>query len=149
MSKNGSKGFCAIGFENIKKECNCGTLWRSAGILGASFIFTIGRRYTEQRSDTAKTWRNIPLYHYEDLDHFCKSLPRSCRLVGIEMDKKAIPIKKYSHLSRVAYMLGAEDFGLTRKAIEKCDHLISLPGETSLNVSTAGSIVLFDRLQKQ
>lgn len=35
------KGFFGIGVYQIKRSENIGTLWRSAYILGASFIFTI------------------------------------------------------------------------------------------------------------
>jgi tRNA G18 (ribose-2'-O)-methylase SpoU len=41
--------------------------------------------------------------------------------------------------------LGAEDNGLTKKAIEKCHYLVKFKSEKSLNVSVAGSIVLYDR----
>ena len=37
--------FYGIGIVNTKTEANIGTLWRSAHAFGASFIFTVGRRY--------------------------------------------------------------------------------------------------------
>jgi len=48
------RGFFGIGIQNIKTESNIGTLWRSANILGADFIYTIGKRYKKQSSDTMK-----------------------------------------------------------------------------------------------
>jgi tRNA (guanosine-2'-O-)-methyltransferase len=42
------RGYYGIGIENVKTAENVGTLWRSAYILGASFIFTIGKRYKKQ-----------------------------------------------------------------------------------------------------
>ena len=44
-----------------------------------------------------------------------------------------------------AYLLGAEDNGLTKAAIEKCHALVKFKSEMSLNVAVAGSIVLYDR----
>jgi tRNA G18 (ribose-2'-O)-methylase SpoU len=41
--------------------------------------------------------------------------------------------------------LGAEDSGLSKKAIEKCHFLVKFKSPKSLNVSVAGSIVLYDR----
>lgn len=38
-------GFFGIGILNNVDELNIGTLWRSAYILGASFIFTVDRKY--------------------------------------------------------------------------------------------------------
>jgi tRNA G18 (ribose-2'-O)-methylase SpoU len=34
---------------------------------------------------------------------------------------------------------------MTKKAMEKCHHLVKFNSEKSLNVSIAGSIVLYDR----
>jgi tRNA(Leu) C34 or U34 (ribose-2'-O)-methylase TrmL len=41
-----------IGIYHPKTRNNVGTLWRSAYQLGASGLFTIGRRYERQSSDT-------------------------------------------------------------------------------------------------
>jgi len=68
--------------------------------------------------------------------------------VGIELIESAIPIKEFKHPKQACYLLGAEDHGLTKEAIEACQEIIYLPGERSLNVSVAGSIVIFDRINK-
>ena len=44
-----NRGYFGIGIHHVKNEENIGMLWHSADILGADFIFTIGRRYNEQR----------------------------------------------------------------------------------------------------
>jgi hypothetical protein len=53
---NGSppRGFFAVGVDQPKCEINIGTLWRTAHILGAAYLFTIGKRYRRQPSDTTK-----------------------------------------------------------------------------------------------
>lgn len=128
---------------------NIGTLWRSATIFGASFIFTIGKRYKRQSSDVLKSYRHIPLFHYDTFDDFYKGLPYDCQLIGVELDDKAVPIKSFTHPQRCVYLLGAEDNGLTREAIDKCHKIIQLPGCFCLNVSTAGGIVMYDRTNKK
>jgi len=138
-----SRGFCGIGIFHSKTPVNVGTLWRSAAILGADFIFTVGRRYDHQPSDTMKAWRHIPLWHFSDLDDL--RVPRDCKLVGIELDKRARPIHTFAHPERAVYLLGAEDRGLSKEAIARCHSLVCLPGEWSMNVAVAGSIVLHDR----
>ena len=143
-----NRGYFGIGIENCKTELNIGTLWRSAHIMGASFIFTIGKRYKKQSSDTMKTWRSIPLYHYDTFEEFYKSMPHDCILTGVEIHESSKPIKEYKHPERCIYLLGAEDHGLSSIAIEKCHNLIQLEGDYCLNVSVAGSIVIFDRLTK-
>jgi len=143
------RGYFGIGIENGKTVANLGTLWRSAYIFGASFVFTIGQRYKKQCSDTPCTPRHIPLYHYDTLDRFYSDgLPYDCRLVGVEMDDRATPIAQYKHPQRAIYLLGSEDGGLRIKTVERCHELVVLPGDHSMNVAVAGSIVMFDRVNK-
>lgn len=56
------RGFFGIGIEYPVTAKNVGTLWRSAHIMGADFMFVIGRRYTKVATDTLKSWRHIPLF---------------------------------------------------------------------------------------
>ena len=144
-----NRGYFGIGIENVKTSENIGSLWRSAFIFGASFIFTIGNRYKKQASDTPKSWRHIPLYNYNTFNEFYELMPYNCKLTGIELSNDSIPIKNYNHPERCIYILGAEDNGLSKEAILKCHDLIIIPGTCCLNVSIAGSIVLFDRIQKK
>ncbi len=140
------RGFFGIGIEHTKTEANVGTLWRSADLLGAAFIFTIGRRYRRQASDTMKTSRRIPMWHFETLDGLV--LPIDCPLVGVELDDRATPIETFTHPERCVYLLGAEDHGLTKAAIARCHRLVKLPGRASMNVAAAGTVVLYDRQAK-
>ena len=146
MRKN---GFFGIGVEGLKTKDNFGTLFRTAQVMGADFLFLIGRRFKQQYTDSMKSWRHIPIYEYETFEDFYKHMPYKSKLVGIEIDESAVPIKTYKHPKQACYLLGAEDLGLSKEAIEKCEEIIYLPGEKSVNVSVAGSIVLFDRIQKQ
>lgn len=146
---NNERGYFGIGIQNTKSEINIGTLWRSAAIMGASFIFTIGRRYKQQAADTMKTWRHIPLLHYATFEEFYRMMPYDCRLVGVELDNRSVPLQGFTHPQRCVYLLGAEDHGLTKEALNKCHSIIQLPGTHCMNVSVAGSIAMYDRIQKQ
>jgi tRNA G18 (ribose-2'-O)-methylase SpoU len=70
-------------------------------------------------------------------------------LIGIEMTDNAYPLSEFIHPNRACYLLGAEDNGLTTEAISACQEIIYLPGERSMNVAVAGSIVLYDRITKK
>lgn len=139
------RGFFGIGISHTKTEVNVGTLWRTAHLFGAAFVFTIGRRYKSQASDTMKSTRHIPLYHYDEIDELHAHLPNGCKLVGIELDQRAVALASYRHPQRACYLLGAEDHGLTKDEIARCHDLVRLPGEFSMNVAVAGSIVIYDR----
>ena len=138
-------GFFGVGIEHGKNRTNYGTLYRTAFLMGASFLFIIGKRFRKQCSDTVKSWRTIPTFSYETFDEFYRNLPHDCMLVGIELDESAVPLEKFEHPKRACYLLGAEDHGLTSIAVKKCHKLIQLRGEYSMNVSVAGSIVLYHR----
>ncbi len=145
-----SRGYFGIGIENCKTGHNLGTIWRSAHCLGASFIFTIGNRYRYQASDTTKAWRSIPLYQYATFEEFYAHLPHDCQVVGVEFPhEKAKSLSSFSHPERCVYLLGAEDHGLSKKAIERCHRIVYIPSKMCMNVAVAGSIVMYDRAARR
>jgi tRNA G18 (ribose-2'-O)-methylase SpoU len=148
MSVGNRRGYFEIGIARAKTETNIGTLWRSAYQLGAAGIFTIGRRYKRQSSDTTQTWRHIPLREYCCMEDFLNHRPYSCQIVGIEMGGREL--SKFVHPEQCCYLLGAEDSGLSSAEIAKCNMLVSLSSirTNSFNVSVAGSLVMYDRFIK-
>lgn len=143
-----SRGFFEIGIFRSKCPANVGTLWRSAYQMGASGIFTIGKRYKRQASDTVKAHRHIPLREFLDMDDFMSALPYGCPVVAVEMGGD--PIEGFRHPERAVYLMGAEDHGIPDAALARCHHVISLPSVRveSYNVAVAGSLVMFDRMNK-
>lgn len=140
--------YFGIGIVRPKTRENVGVLWRTALIYGASFVFIIDAKYKKQASDVLKVWSKIPLFQFETVESFLNTVPYSCKIIGIEMDEDSIPIKDFEHPARAIYLLGSEDNGLSNVMKNKCQDLILLPGERSLNVAVAGSIVVFDRINK-
>ena len=100
--------YFAIGVYKPKTEENIGTLWRSAYILGADFIFIIGKKYKKQRTDTHKVWSKIPLFQFETFESFYASMPYSCKLVGIELHDRAEEIRE------IYYKLNQEDIKILK-----------------------------------
>lgn len=143
------RGYFGIGIFHCKTETNVGTLWRSAAILGADFIFTIGKRYQAQSSDTVKAPRHIPLYHYKDYEDFFQHVPYSCPVIAVELADNSVPLETFVHPERCIYLLGAEDNGIPESILTRCQNTVQLIGEYCYNVSTAGSIVMYDRAVKR
>ena len=142
------RGYCGIGIMNGKTPENLGTLWRSAWCLGANFIFTIGKRYKKQSSDTTATYRKIPLYHYDDFEDFNKHRPYDCLLVGVELTAHAKDLTAFVHPERAIYLLGQEDGSLAPKVLDKCNHIVKFTSKHCLNVASAGTVILYDRQLK-
>ncbi|MGB1308979.1 MAG: RNA methyltransferase [Oceanihabitans sp.] len=145
MVDNFKNEFFGIGIQNGKTPENLGVLWRSAQNLGASFIFTIGNRYAKQACDTHHAVHAMPYFHYKNFEDFYNNLPKGARLVGVELTETAVPLETFKHPRRCVYLLGAEDHGLSKEAISKSHFLVKFKSELSLNVSVAGSIVMYDR----
>jgi len=143
------RGYFGVAVYHPKRSINVGSLWRTAHILGAKFLATIGHRYRNQASDTVKATRHTPLFEYESFDKFYENIPRDCKLVGLELVPEGISIEKFSHPHRAIYLLGAEDHGLPEQVLARCHHLVRLPGTFSLNLAVAGSIVIYDRVRER
>ena len=155
------RGYFGIGIYRCKTPHNVGTLWRSANSLGADFIFTIGERFPErarvnpfhackemkQSSDTLKTPRHIPWLNFDSVQALRDAMPATS-LVAVELDERAVPLAAFSHPARAVYLLGAEDHGVPQKDLALCDRIVQLPGTHCLNVSTAGTVAMYDRVAK-
>jgi tRNA G18 (ribose-2'-O)-methylase SpoU len=140
-----TRGYFAIGVEGISKAVNLGNLLRSAHAFGASFVFTIGAdNRALMHTDTAKSSSHLPVYHWRDLAEL--ELPKGCNLVGVELLDEARDLPSFPHPLRAAYVLGPERGALTPELAARCQHLVRIPAAFSLNVATAGAIVMYDRL---
>jgi tRNA G18 (ribose-2'-O)-methylase SpoU len=142
-----SRGYFAIGVEGISKAVNLGNLMRSAHAFGASFVFTIGadEKAVEMHHDTSKAWAHLPLYHWRSLADV--NLPKGCSLVGVEILDEAHDLPSFPHPVRAAYVLGPERGALSGELAARCQHLVRIPSAFSLNVATAGAIIMYDRVR--
>lgn len=125
---------------------NVGTLWRSAYQLGAAGIFIIGKSPRKQSSDTAKTFREIPLRVFPTWTDFIDHRPIGARIIAIEMGGK--PLSGFEHPMEAIYVLGSEANGLPHFILEQSDSVLCIEAvrSTSFNVAIAGSIVMYHRL---
>lgn len=142
-----TRGYFGIGAEGISKAVNVGNLLRSAHAFGASFVFTIGadERALKMSSDTSRAETHMPAYHWPDLD--AVDLPKGCSLVGVEILGDAVDLPSFPHPMRAAYVLGPERGQLTPELRARCQHFVRIPTAFSLNVATAGAIIMYDRVR--
>lgn len=75
-------------------------------------------------------------------------MPYNCMLISVEICDKAVPIRDFCHPERAIYLLGQEDGSLPDRVIEKSWAVLQIPTRYCLNVAVAGSIVLYDRFNK-
>lgn len=144
-----ARGYFGLACYRPKTVQNWGSLYRTADIMGAAFIATIGERFRRQASDVLNTWKRVPVFCYPDWDAFAAARPFDCLLVGVELSEQARPLATYSHPERAIYLLGAEDDGLPPKVLAQCQQIVQLPGTRSMNVACAGSVVLTHRVMQR
>lgn len=145
------RGYFAIGIDGVSKPGNMGNLIRTAHGFGAAFVFAIQPKYGAEEvhslaqagTDTSKTAEHIPFFEYDGIDDL--TLPQGCQLVGIEITDEATELPSFRHPAKAAYILGSERFSLSPEIIARCHHVIKIPTKFSLNVATAGAIVMYDR----
>ena len=142
-----TRGYFAIGAERISKCLNLGNLMRSAHGFGAAFTFTIGATYQalEARADTSKGQLHLPHYDWRGIEEL--SLPKGCRLVGVELLDRAVDLPSFRHPLRAAYVLGPEQGSLSPALLARCDHVVRIPSSFSINLAMAGAIVMYDRVR--
>jgi tRNA(Leu) C34 or U34 (ribose-2'-O)-methylase TrmL len=140
------RGYFGIGVEGLTKPMNAGNLFRSAHAFGASFVFTLASNYDPviRNSDTSDTAGQVPFYSFASVESM--RLPEDCTLVGVELADDAIDLPSFRHPRRAAYVLGMERGSLSPELIGCCDHVVRIPTCFSLNLASAGAIVMYDRV---
>ncbi|MEM7192758.1 MAG: TrmH family RNA methyltransferase, partial [Pseudomonadota bacterium] len=97
------------------------------------------------RSDTSKADSHLPVFHWQSIADM--QLPKGCSLVDVEIVGHAVDLPSFPHPMRAAYVLGPERGVLSTEILARCEHVIRIPTNFSLNVATAGAIVMYDRLR--
>ncbi len=141
------RGYFGVGIENSSKQMNAGNLFRTAHAFGASFLFTINAQYSVKKvkSDTSIAPKNIPWYDFNSVKNL--NLPKGCSLVGVEFQEDSIELPVFRHPSNAAYIFGPEIGNLSPEILKICIQVIKIPTNFSLNVATAGAIILYDRVR--
>jgi tRNA(Leu) C34 or U34 (ribose-2'-O)-methylase TrmL len=133
-------GFCAIGIYAAQNGRNTSMLLRSAYLLGADAVFTVGRRYRKGRGggaggvgDTLGAASQLKLAHYATLEEMLADMPAGVVMVGVE--KGGASMQRWRHPPRAVYLLGSEDEGLPASVATRCGALIEL--ETARRLASA------------
>lgn len=146
MQHDHTRGFFAIGAERISKAMNLGNLVRSANAFGASFVFLIDAQYDRRtaKSDTSNAEVAMPIYDVPS--PAALTLPRGCRLIGVELVPDAIDLPSFRHPLQAAYVFGPERGSLSPPLLQRCDHVVRIPTRFCINLAVAGAVVMYDRM---
>ena len=140
----------AIGIFQGKTAFNTVNLRKVATQLGADFVFVIHPRYRNRKPlEQSDLPGCVPYIEYLNFNDFASKAKEGWVFCGIEMDGE--DLVQFEHPRKAIYILGAEDNGLPMLVQQACRHIINIPSvrSESFNVTCAGSIVMYDRVQKQ
>lgn len=143
--------------DNIQYVTNFGALLRTAEVIGVHGVIIPEHRQASVTAQVRKASAGavdfLSIAQVTNLAQTIEELKRhSIWVVGIEAAPRAIPFDQGDYTGPIAFVVGSEVDGLRRLTRDKCDYMVQLPmwGKTpSLNVSVAGSIVLYKaRMQR-
>lgn len=143
--------------DNIQYVTNFGALLRTAEIIGVHGVMIPEHRQAGVTAQVRKASAGaVDFMNVAQVTNLAQTMEelkrRNIWVVGIEEAPNALAYNTGDYTVPIAFVVGSEVDGLRRLTRERCDYLVQLPmwGKTpSLNVSVAGSIVLYEaRMQR-
>ena len=142
--------------DGVEDPHNLGAIIRTAECGGASAVIVPERRAAHITDAVAKTSagavEHLPVARVTNLASFIEELKKNnVWVVGVEGSSK-MAYTEFSYSGALALVFGSEGHGLHRLVRERCDAVVSIPMHgklTSLNVSVAVGVVLFEALRQR
>ena len=142
--------------DGVEDPRNLGAIIRTAECGGASAVIVPERRAAHVTDAVAKTSagavEHLPVARVTNLASLIEELKRrKVWVVGVE-DSGQMAYTEFDYSGALALVFGNEGNGLHRLVRERCDAVVSIPMRgkvTSLNVSVAVGVVLFEALRQR
>lgn len=142
--------------DGVEDPRNFGAIIRTAECAGATAVIIPERRAAPLTDVVVKTSAGateyLPVARVTNLAAFIERLKkRNVWVTGVESSGE-MNYTEYDYLGATALVFGSEGQGLHRLVRERCDTLISIPMRgrvTSLNVSVAVGVVLFEAMRQR
>ncbi len=141
--------------EHVEKPHNLSAILRSCdavGILEAHAISQNGRTTTfNSTAQGSQKW--VQLHQHPTIESSIELLhAKGFKLYGTNLNVNAIDYRNCDFTGPTAFVLGAEKWGLSKKATKLMDKAIFIPMRgmvQSLNVSVAAATLLFEALRQR
>lgn len=148
---------------NIRSTHNVGSIFRTAEGFGVTKIILSGytpypaikddtrlphirEKITAQIHKTALGAEGLVPFEYQPELNLSWLKSNGHRIVGLELDDRAVNIDDYRPTEKIALLLGEEVEGIDETIRDQCDDLIQIPmrgKKESFNVSVACGIALY------
>lgn len=142
--------------DGVEDPHNLGAIIRTAEGAGVSALIVPERRSVHLTGVVAKTSagaiEHLPVARVTNLASFIEELKkRNVWVVGVESSGR-MNYTEFDYRGAIALVFGGEGHGLHRLVRERCDVVVRVPMRgkvTSLNVSVATGVVLFEALRRR
>ena len=143
--------------QDIRREHNVGSIFRTADAVGVSKIYLTGYtpapldRFGREAGTIAKTAlgaeKNISWESKKSPNALLLKLKKQgFQIVAIEQSEKSVDYKKVKGGKKLAFLLGNEVLGISPSLLRRADVIAEIPmrgKKESLNVSVSAGIALF------
>ena len=144
------EGVLALALHRPSRPENIGGVFRAADVYGAELVVLGGGELPPEPlghpTDTTQAWRRIPVVFAEEV---LDALPEECVPVAVERMSDATSLPEFEHPESAAYVFGPENGSLDASLLERCTHVVSIPGHECSNLAAAVNVVLYDRISKR
>jgi 23S rRNA (guanosine2251-2'-O)-methyltransferase len=148
---NAKKPMMLIGLDSITDPHNLGAVVRSAAAFGADGVVIPERRNAAM---TGSAWKasagaaaRMPISQVTNLVRSIEDAKKAgCFVIGLDADGDTTLAKMNLATESIFIVVGSEGKGLSRLVREKCDLVVSIPMQSSvesLNASVATAIVMY------
>jgi tRNA G18 (ribose-2'-O)-methylase SpoU len=146
----------SIVLDSVRSLYNVGAFFRTLDAAGGAHLYLSGISATPPHARLAKTAlgadQTVPWSRVDDVPALIRDQQeRLVTVAAVETDPAALDLYDWRPRFPVCLVFGHEVEGLSRPVVEACDVAVRIPmlgRKHSLNVATAGGIVLFELLRQ-
>jgi 23S rRNA (guanosine2251-2'-O)-methyltransferase len=140
--------------DHVKYDQNVGAILRTAFAAGVNGVITPIKSANFLSNETLRvsmgTSARIPLVEMNLFSAIREMKKDDVKVYALAMEGKEFYKKDLR--GPVAFVLGAEDVGISTRVLEKVDDVISIPmreGIGSLNVSASAAVICYEKLRQE
>lgn len=143
--------------ENVRSAYNVGSFFRTADAFRLEAVYLVGYTAFPPHKEIRKTALGaedtVHWQHFTTSTEAVAALRQlNYRVYAIEQTEGSRPLQYFEENGRTAVVFGNEVTGVEQKTIALCDGSIEIPQlgmKHSLNVATAGGIVLWELVRQK
>lgn len=146
---------CALLLDNVRSMYNTGAFFRTADGVGLEKLYLCGITAHPPKKQLSKTALGadefVPWEHHADAVALARSLEARYEIAAVETSVRSVDLFDWTPRFPVCVMFGHEVDGLHPALLELAHTHVRIPmlgRKHSLNVATAGGIVLYELLRK-